>query len=195
MDCHVLLKMAPANTGVAPRHALQGDLVKPHLKCGEQQLTSIGNRLCLTQEKACQGLNFKSLLINFLKTHVNQLSQTWFSQIKVGKTFKIMCSSHQPASPQSSPKPIPSVTSRWLLSTSRDDDSTSSLGNLFQCLTTLTEKEPFLTWNLNLSWHNLRPLLHILSPETWQKRPTPISLQPPSSCWDRKVPWASFCPD
>lgn len=64
--------------------------------------------------------------------------------IKVGKTSKIMCSNHQPAPPQSPPKPIPSVTSRWFLSISRDDrDSTSSLGNLFQCLTTLTEKKTF----------------------------------------------------
>ncbi|KAK4810503.1 hypothetical protein QYF61_004283 [Mycteria americana] len=60
-----------------------------------------------------------------------------------------------------------------------DGDSTTSLGSLFQCLTTLSVKKFFLISNLNLPWHNLRPFPLILSLVTWEKRPTPTSLQPP----------------
>uniref|UniRef100_A0A8V0XGV5 EH domain-containing protein n=1 Tax=Gallus gallus TaxID=9031 RepID=A0A8V0XGV5_CHICK len=41
--------------------------------------------------------------------------------------------------------------------TSRDGDSTTSLGSLFQCLTTLSVKKFFLIFKLNLPWCNLRP--------------------------------------
>ncbi|KAK4824091.1 hypothetical protein QYF61_010602 [Mycteria americana] len=59
-----------------------------------------------------------------------------------------------------------------------DGDSTTSLGSLFQCLTTLSVKKFFLISNLNLPWHNLRPFPLVLSLVTWEKRPTPTSLQP-----------------
>jgi len=50
-----------------------------------------------------------------------------------------------------------SATSTHLLNISRDGDSATSLGSLFQCLTTLLVKKFFLITNLNLPWHNLRP--------------------------------------
>ena len=43
------------------------------------------------------------------------------------------------------------------LNTSRDGESTASLGSLFQCLTTLSVKTFFLISSLNLPWRNLRP--------------------------------------
>ncbi|KAK4832969.1 hypothetical protein QYF61_026795 [Mycteria americana] len=45
----------------------------------------------------------------------------------------------------------------------RDGDSTTSLGSLFQCLTTLSVKKFFLISNLNLSLRNLRPFPLIVS--------------------------------
>ena len=54
-----------------------------------------------------------------------------------------------------------SATPKCFLNTSRDGDSTTSLGSLFQCQTTLSVKKFFITASLNLSWRNLRPLLQI----------------------------------
>jgi len=82
-----------------------------------------------------------------------------------------------------------SATSTQFLNTSRDSDSTTSLGSLFQCLITRSVKAFFLIYNLNLPWWNLRPLPLILTLVTWEKRPTPTSLQPPFR-W--KVLWDSF---
>jgi len=45
------------------------------------------------------------------------------------------------------------------LNTSRDSHSTTSLGSLFQYLTTLSEKKKFLISNLYLPWQKLRPFL------------------------------------
>ncbi|KAK4829053.1 hypothetical protein QYF61_001858 [Mycteria americana] len=45
----------------------------------------------------------------------------------------------------------------------RDGDSTTSLGSLFQCLTTLSVKKNFLRSSLNLPWRNLRPFPLVLS--------------------------------
>ena len=56
-----------------------------------------------------------------------------------------------------------STTSRRLLNTARDGDPTTSLGSPFQCLTTLSVKKSSLISNLNLPWHNLRPLPLVLS--------------------------------
>ncbi|KAM7124178.1 COP9 signalosome complex subunit 5 isoform 2-T2 [Ciconia maguari] len=61
----------------------------------------------------------------------------------------------------------------------QDGDSTTFLGSLFQCLTTLPVKKFFLISNLNLPWHNLRPFPLVLWLVTWEKRLTPTSLQPP----------------
>jgi len=61
-------------------------------------------------------------------------------------------------------KPCPMST--HLLNTSGDGDSTTSLGSLFQCLTTFSVKMFFLISNLNLPWCNLRlfPLVLSLAP-------------------------------
>jgi len=66
-----------------------------------------------------------------------------------------------------------STTSKRFLNTSRDGDSTTSLGSLFQCLTTLSVKKCFLISRLNLPCHNLRPFPLVLSPVSSEKRPTP----------------------
>jgi len=60
-------------------------------------------------------------------------------------------------------------TSTHFLNTSRHGDSSTSLGSLLQSLTT-PEKTFFLKSNLNLPWHNLRPLSHVLSLVTWENR-------------------------
>uniref|UniRef100_A0A8C3SQ49 Uncharacterized protein n=1 Tax=Chelydra serpentina TaxID=8475 RepID=A0A8C3SQ49_CHESE len=52
------------------------------------------------------------------------------------------------------------------LKTSKEGDSTTSLGNPFQCFTTLLVKKFFLMSNLNLPLCNLRPLLLVLSSST-----------------------------
>ncbi|KAK4819628.1 hypothetical protein QYF61_008848 [Mycteria americana] len=56
-----------------------------------------------------------------------------------------------------------STSSKRLLNTSRDGDSTTSLGSLFQCLITLSVKKNFLISSLNLPWCNLRPFPLVLS--------------------------------
>jgi len=64
-----------------------------------------------------------------------------------------------------------STTSKWFLNTSRDGGLTTSLGSLFQCLTTLSVKKFFQISNLNLPWRNLRPFPLILSPVTSETNP------------------------
>lgn len=56
-----------------------------------------------------------------------------------------------------------SATATGTLNTSRASDSTTSLGHLFQYLTTLSMKKFFLMFNKNLPWNNLRPFPLILS--------------------------------
>ena len=71
------------------------------------------------------------------------------------------------------------TTSRHMcvLHTSRDGDSTTSLGSPFQCLITLLEKKFFLISNWNLPWCNLRPFPLVLLLVMWEKRPSPTSQQ------------------
>lgn len=65
--------------------------------------------------------------------------------------------------------PLPmSLSTTQLLNTSRDSDSTTSLGSLLQYLITLSEKKFILIPNLNFPWHNLRPFSLILS-VTWEE--------------------------
>jgi len=54
-----------------------------------------------------------------------------------------------------------SFSSRHLLNTARDGNSTTPLGRPFQYLTTLWEKKFFLTSNLNLLWFRFRQLVAI----------------------------------
>ena len=63
-----------------------------------------------------------------------------------------------------------STTSTCLLNTSRDGDSTTSLGSLSNDLTTLSVKKFFLISNLNLPWCNLRPFPLVLLLVTWENR-------------------------
>ncbi|KAK4825788.1 hypothetical protein QYF61_002372 [Mycteria americana] len=69
-----------------------------------------------------------------------------------------------------------STTSTCLLNTSREGDSTTSLGSLFQGLATLSVKKFFLISNLNFPWRNLRPSPLVLWLVTWEKRPTDTHL-------------------
>lgn len=66
------------------------------------------------------------------------------------ETFKIIRSNHQSSTTLITPQLYTlSTTSRYFLNAFRDNDSTTSLGNLFQCLTTLSTKINFLISNLN----------------------------------------------
>jgi len=56
------------------------------------------------------------------------------------------------------PNHILSAISTIFLKPSRDGDSTTYLGSLFQYLTTPSERKFFLIPNLILSWCKLRPL-------------------------------------
>jgi len=71
--------------------------------------------------------------------------------IKAGKTTAITTTNTSPLSTSIS------ATSPVFLNTSKDGDSTTSLGSPFQHLTTLWEKKFFLISNLSLPWCNFRP--------------------------------------
>jgi len=60
------------------------------------------------------------------------------------------------------------------LNTLRDGDLATSLGSLFQCLTTLSVKKFFLMSNLNLPLAQLEAISP--HPVTSEKRPAPLSL-------------------
>ncbi|EMP34023.1 Methylmalonyl-CoA mutase, partial [Chelonia mydas] len=75
----------------------------------------------------------------------------------------------------------PRALSSLTLKTSKEGDSTTSLGNAFQCFTTLLVKKFFLISNLNLPHCNLRPLLLVLSSSTTENSLEPSSLEPPLS--------------
>ncbi|KAK4823599.1 hypothetical protein QYF61_003799 [Mycteria americana] len=70
--------------------------------------------------------------------------------------------------------------SNLTLNVSRDGASTTSLGNLFQCLTTLIIKNFFLISSLNLSSFSLKPLLLFLSLQALLKSLFPLSRFKPS---------------
>lgn len=83
---------------------------------------------------------------------------------------------------------VPSATSLCLLNTSRHDDSTASLGSLFQCMTTFSVKT--FTLILNVRTAPLEQFKAISScPITcyWEKRPTPSCLQPPFREFERGI--------
>ena len=63
-----------------------------------------------------------------------------------------------------------SVTSTHLLNTSRDGDSTTSLGSLFQCLITLSVKKFFLISNLNFPWRREGQSIQLCSLWVWVMR-------------------------
>ncbi|KAK4828859.1 hypothetical protein QYF61_000987 [Mycteria americana] len=76
---------------------------------------------------------------------------------RLEKTFKIIESNHKPNTAKNHHYTMSlSTSSKRPLNTSRDGDSTTSLGSLFQCLITLSVKKNFLISSLNLPWRNLR---------------------------------------
>ena len=77
------------------------------------------------------------------------------------KTFKIIKSNCQPT-PTVALSPRPSVPHRHSFQHPQDGDSTTSLGSLCQCFTTLSEKKCFLIPDLNFPRHSLRPFPLIL---------------------------------
>ena len=78
--------------------------------------------------------------------------------------------SNPPPSTTMPTKPCPEVPQLHLFWTPPGMGATS-LGSLFQCLTTPSVKEFSLISNRNLSWCNLRPLPLVLSLVSWEKRP------------------------
>lgn len=72
-----------------------------------------------------------------------------------------------------------SATSTCLLNTTRNGDSTTSLGILFQCLITLPVKYFFLISNLNQPWCSLRLVYIVLPLVTRGKRLAPTQIHPP----------------
>lgn len=60
-----------------------------------------------------------------------------------------------------------STISIHFVNASRDGDSTTAQGSLFQCFTILSVKKFTLISNLNCSWHNLEPFPLNLSLVTW----------------------------
>jgi len=76
------------------------------------------------------------------------LFESWNHRLE--KTSKIIKSNYPPTNTMPA-KPYPEAPHLHVfLNTSRDGDSTTSLGSLFQCLTTLSVKKFFLISNLNL---------------------------------------------
>jgi len=80
-----------------------------------------------------------------LKTSQSTLGSRIIESLRLEKTSKIIKSNCQPITTVSR-----SVMSTCFLNTSRDSDSTTSLGSLFQCFTSLSVKNFFLICNLNL---------------------------------------------
>jgi len=64
------------------------------------------------------------------------------------------------------------------LNTAREGAATASLGNLFQCFTTLTVKNFFFVSNLNLPSFSLKPLPLVLSLHALVKCPPPALAGP-----------------
>ena len=121
-----------------------------------------------------------------LKTQGWSLSNAFLTQcrsiesFRLEKTAKTIESIHQHITARSTTKSCPRARHLHIFEkTSRDGDSTTFLGSLFRCSTTLLVKKFFLISDLNLPWHNLRPFLLIPWLVTWEKRLTPTSVQPP----------------
>ena len=71
----------------------------------------------------------------------------------------------------------------WPGNASREGAATASLGNLFQCLTTLMVKNFFLIFDLNLPSFSLKPLPLVLSLRALVKSPSPAFLYVPFRYW------------
>ena len=67
------------------------------------------------------------------------------------------------------------TSSSWVLNISRERDSTTSLGSLFQCSVSLKVKKFFLMYRWNFSCFSLCPLPLVLSLSTTEKSLAPSS--------------------
>jgi len=74
---------------------------------------------------------------------------------------------------------LPRTMSRWLLNTCKEQESTTSLGNLCQSSATLTVKKYFLMFRWSLLRFSLCPLPLVLSLGTNEKSLDLSFLQPP----------------
>lgn len=88
---------------------------------------------------------------------VKQQNHTITDSLSLEKTSKIRKFNHQSSTTSMfTTKPCPQChIHRFFFNTSRDGDSTTALGSLFQCLTTLSKKKFFLIANLNIHCLNL----------------------------------------
>jgi len=78
---------------------------------------------------------------------------------------------------------LPRATSSMALNASRDGASTASLGNLFQCVTTLCVKNVLLISNLNLPCLSLKPFPLVLSLSTFVNSLSLSFLYTPLNYW------------
>jgi len=81
--------------------------------------------------------------------------------------------------------------SRWLLSISREGDSTTSLGSLFQCSVTLRGKKFFLMFRWNFLFFSLCPLPLVLLLGTTEKSLVPLLVT--YVCPTDLVCWPAWC--
>ena len=86
--------------------------------------------------------------------------------------------------------------SRWLVNIPKDGDSTTSPGNLCQCLVTFTVKKCFLMLRGNFPCFSLCPLPLVLSLGTTEQSLSLSSLHPPFRylCTFMRSLWAFFSP-
>ena len=82
---------------------------------------------------------------------------------------------------------LPRATSSLALNACRDGASTASLGNLFQCVTTLCVKNFLLISNLNLPCLSLKPVPLVLSLYTHVNSHSPSCLYSLFKYWKAKM--------
>ena len=101
------------------------------------------------------------------------------------KTSKIIQSNHQPI-PTMPSNSIPQCDLSMFLNISRDSDSTTSLGSLFQCIITLSENIFFPNTQPEFPLAQLEAIPSCPITVTWEKRLAPPCYNLPSgSCRER----------